>query len=94
MNKKAINELSSLFSRIKDAGLIEKFFTSILTRDEMNTIASRWELVKLLYQGESQRNISRKLNISLCKITRGSRELKKPGSPLRKVIDEYINNKK
>jgi len=77
-------------SRINDAKLIEKFLQSILTENEIRTISSRWELVKLLDGGTSQRQIGRELNLSLCKITRGSRELKKENSVLKRIIEEYI----
>ena len=87
---KTLKELAGALSRIKDKKLIEEFLISILTKNEIKTISSRWELVKLLYQGVSQRQISKKLNLSLCKITRGSKELKKENSVLKKIIEEYI----
>jgi TrpR family trp operon transcriptional repressor len=34
-----------------------------------------------------QREIAKNLEVSLCKITRGSRELKKPGSAFRRILD-------
>jgi len=86
-----LKELSSILAKINNKALIEEFFISILTRKEIKTISSRWELVKLLNRGMSQRQISKELNISLCKITRGSRELKKKGSPLKKILNNYMN---
>jgi TrpR family trp operon transcriptional repressor len=47
--------------------------------------------VKLLARGESQRAIARRLGMSLCKITRGSRELKKRNSAFRRVLSEYLH---
>jgi TrpR family trp operon transcriptional repressor len=44
-------------------------------------------LVKALNAGTSQREIAKNLEVSLCKITRGSRELKKPGSAFRRILD-------
>ena len=79
-------EIARVLSGIDDPELLEKFFREILTPKEVWDISSRWELVKLLEEGISQREIARRLGLSLCKITRGSRELKKNDSALRRVI--------
>ena len=87
-----INEIARVLSETDDKDLIEDFLKSILTEKEINEISSRWELVKLLYEGLSQRKISDKLGVSLCKITRGSKELKKEPSPFRQMIEKYKNH--
>jgi len=87
---KGIKEISDILSRISDPQLIEDFFVCILTKRELDEVAGRWELVKLLDQGITQRKIAQKLGMSLCKITRGSKELKKKNSALKRVIDEYL----
>ena len=86
----AIKELAAILAEIEDEVLIEDFLVSILTENEIKEIHSRWDLVKLLDQGVSQRMIARKLGLSLCKITRGSKELKKKNSAFKKVIREYL----
>ncbi len=85
-----LNEIAYALSRIDDKNLIEDFLRSILTEKEVKDISSRWELVKLLDEGLSQRKIAKELQLSLCKITRGSKELKKDNSAFKKVIREYI----
>ena len=52
-------------------------------------VTKRWELVKLIDDGMSQRNIAKELGLSLCKITRGSRELKKENSAFKRMIGIY-----
>jgi TrpR family trp operon transcriptional repressor len=84
-----ISEIAAVLARLRDPELIAGFLRSILTRRELAEVAGRWELVKLLARGESQRAIARRLGMSLCKITRGSRELKKKNSAFRRVLDEY-----
>ncbi len=81
-----LKELSELLGKIDDPKLIEKFLTRLFTPREVMDVASRWELVKLLDQGLSQRRISAQLGISLCKITRGSRELKQKNSVFRRIL--------
>lgn len=83
-----LQEIVRRLAEIDDPGLLEKFFREILTPKEVMDLSSRWELVKLLEEGVSQREIARRLHLSLCKITRGSRQLKKPDSALRKVIGD------
>jgi TrpR family trp operon transcriptional repressor len=65
-----------------------RFLQEILTPAEIYTLVLRWELVKLLHKGVPQRQISQRLGISLCKITRGSREMKKEGSAIREVLQQ------
>ncbi|MDR3312317.1 MAG: trp operon repressor [Spirochaetaceae bacterium] len=69
-----------------DEQLIADFFECLLTPAERVDVAKRWLLVREIDQGTSQRQIAKKLGISLCKITRGSSELKKPDSAFRRMF--------
>ena len=89
-----IREIAELLARVEDPELIAAFLRSILTKRELQEVDGRWELVKRLARGESQRAIARRLGMSLCKITRGSRELKKKNSAFRRVLGEYLSNKR
>ena len=82
-----IRDIARLLAGIDDEQLLTEFLTELLTPAEVRRIEQRWELVKLLEEGMSQREIARRLGISLCNITRGSRELKKPGSAFRTILD-------
>jgi TrpR family transcriptional regulator, trp operon repressor len=82
-----IEELSSVLAGVDDPDLVRRFLYSILTEYEIEEVASRWELVKLIDRGMSQRKIADRLGLSLCKITRGSKELKKENSAFKQVID-------
>ena len=82
-----ILEISRMLARLNDPELIDGFLRGILTPRELEDLSSRWELVKRLHRGDSQRTIARDLGVSLCKITRGSRELKAPNSALRAVVE-------
>ncbi len=88
-------ELSRVLALEKDPEMIREFLLSLLTGAEAAEISSRWTLVRLMKQGMSQRMISRELGLSLCKITRGSKELKKDNSPFDYMIDilqKSLNN--
>ncbi|MBI9098475.1 MAG: transcriptional regulator [Spirochaetaceae bacterium] len=83
----AFKELVLALSRTDDSELIEDFLRSLLTDNEVYEVSSRWALVKLIDSGITQRQISRDLGLSLCKITRGSKELKKEDSSFRKMLN-------
>ena len=83
----AFKELVLALSRTDDSELIEEFLRSLLTDNEVYEVSSRWALVKLIDSGVTQRQISRDLGLSLCKITRGSKELKKEDSSFRKMLN-------
>lgn len=82
-------ELSRALARAEDPEMIKGFLEGLLTENEITDISSRWTLVRLLERGVSQRTISKELGLSLCKITRGSRELKKEESPFADMIRLY-----
>ena len=86
-----LEELSSILARIDDPRLIRDFLICILTPHELEEIDGRWQLVKMLDRGVSQRKIAETLHMSLCKITRGSKELHKRNSAFRKIIDGYLS---
>ncbi len=94
MIKRNAEELADALAGITDKELMAQFLRELLTSSEIETIGLRWELVKRLEQGIPQRQIAKELGISLCKITRGSKELKKPGSALKKVIRKYASQEK
>jgi TrpR family trp operon transcriptional repressor len=84
--KENLGELSAALAAIGDRRLIGDFLRCLLTPAETADIAARWALVKALDQNIPQREIAKRLGLSLCKITRGSRELKKPGSAFRRIL--------
>ena len=65
---------------------VERFFEDVFTKAETRDIALRWRIFQLLHEGVTQREIGERLGVSLCKITRGSKFLKDPGSVVRKIL--------
>lgn len=89
----AFIELSTALSRSDDPLLIADFLRCLLTKAEIREIAARWALVREIDSGTTQREIAREMGLSLCKITRGSKELKKDHSPFKQMIDLYLKKK-
>ncbi|PKL37772.1 MAG: transcriptional regulator [Spirochaetae bacterium HGW-Spirochaetae-1] len=87
-----LDEIATVLAATKDRDLVEEFLKSILTGNEIEEISSRWEIVKLLKTGMSQRKISERLGVSLCKITRGSKELRDNDSAMDKMVEKFNKN--
>jgi TrpR family trp operon transcriptional repressor len=81
-----IREMAEVIAQAEDDRLIESFLRDLLTPAETADIAGRWALVKALDKKIPQREIAKTLGVSLCKITRGSRELRKPDSAFRRML--------
>ena len=78
--------LAAALVSIFDLKEMEIFLEELLTRGELCDVTLRWRLLELLAQGVSQRKIAEDLQISLCKITRGSRILKNKNAVSSKIL--------
>lgn len=81
------HELERVFAGITDLKEMISFFEEIFTPRELRDLVLRWQLLKELHEGETQRSIASRYRISLCKITRGSRVLKRKNSTTKKILD-------
>lgn len=86
MKATAFDRLAASVASLRNAAEVETFLDELLTPAEIHDLALRWQLLELLGQGVPQREIAHRLGISLCKITRGSRILKNPGSVARRFV--------
>ncbi len=84
---KSRNELQKVFADIHSYAEMAAFFDEIFTPKELKDLEMRWELLKELNAGHTQRSIAVRHKISLCKITRGSKILKKEGSITKKLLN-------
>lgn len=79
--------LAAIFS-VKDVKSLNSFFNDLFTPAELDDISLRWKLLQDLHKGMPQRKIALKYGISLCKITRGSKVLKKKDSFVKELFDQ------
>ncbi len=84
----SIQEISKLINNINSDVDVFNFLTEILTPAEVETLSKRWRILKMLSDGRTQRDIAKELNVSLCKVTRGSRILKDKNAIVSKLIKE------
>ena len=85
--EESLHEICSLLAANHDPDFMYDFFVCLFTPAERKDFANRWLLVKEIDKGTTQREIARMFGMSLCKITRGSRELKKDNSAFRRLLD-------
>lgn len=71
----------------RDEKALGNFLTAILTQKELTEIPTRLEIVKLLKQGLTQREIAKRLGVGVATVTRGSKEL------IRGSFSESENNR-
>lgn len=86
-----MKEVYQFLAETNDVRAIGRFFSEMFTTAEIQDLNKRWEIISGLMRGETQRSIARNLHVSLCKITRGSKELKKDGSLLRKIFETQLS---
>ena len=71
---------------------LKELLMELFTKDERDMIWQRLKIVTLLKKKIPQYEIAKILNASLCSITRGAKELKKPNSALSTIVDKYLIN--
>ena len=91
-SKAALDEIVGCIASISDKNLLSEFFDCLFTPSELYDIGKRWLLVKEIDKGSTQREIAKKFRMSLCKITRGSKELSKSDSAFRKMLELLKDN--
>lgn len=80
------DRLAEAIVSLRQPTKVSSFLKELLTPGEFHDLGLRWELVELLAAGMSQRQIAAKLGISLCKITRGAKILKKRKGAVAELI--------
>ena len=81
-----IKEISKIIKNLKSEDEILEFLNEILTESELHILSKRWHILKLLSQGQTQRQIAQNLNVSLCNVTRGAKILKENDAIVKKYL--------
>ncbi len=85
-NSKYISDLSAVIAKISDSKLAQDFLRNILTPKELEEIALRLQIVKMLKKGIPQRKVAEKLGVSIGTVSRGSRELQYGPQGFHKIL--------
>jgi TrpR family trp operon transcriptional repressor len=93
--KNAYEDIISILSSIDNKEDMAALLDDLLTDKEILDIIDRFLVLDDLYRGKSQRDIASNRRMSLCKITRGSKMLKKKDGYMRKLLssryDDHIH---
>ena len=90
--RRAYEDILSVIAGLDDKEEIRKLFDDLFTDAEVADFVLRWLLMDDLKRGRSQRDIARNRNISLCKITRGSKMLKKKDGFMLALLSERYDD--
>lgn len=91
---KPLKDLYELLCAVETPEEARDLLADILTPGELHSVAERWQEIQMLAAGMTQRDVAKKMGISISKVTRGSRMLqygsggfrhflKKLGKPVR-----------
>lgn len=78
--------LIELLCNISQPDEMESLIDDLLTPKEIIDIVDRYLIMDDIYRGKSQRDIANNRKMSLCKITRGSKMLKKKNGFMRNLL--------
>ncbi len=70
------SQLNTLIASTKNKGEAGALLRELLSPAEYNELAMRWQIIKGLIAGKSQRTVRDELETSIATVTRGARELK------------------
>lgn len=95
MSKKFFNEVGDELTKISYRDEMRRFLKEMLTEEEMESLGKRWEIGRLLANGDSKRKVSRKLRMGRETVERwqGIWKLHRP-SQRKKVVVKKTAPKK
>ncbi|MFH0951984.1 MAG: YerC/YecD family TrpR-related protein [Patescibacteria group bacterium] len=91
IKSKEIDELYKAVLLLKNLDEARRFFRDLLTREEIEEIAGRWQVVRMIDQGIPYRNIAEKTGVSTATITRVARWLKEGMGGYRLMLDRLAS---
>lgn len=85
-NMNDLKDISNLILKMNSAEDICGFLSEMLTESELSVLSKRWRILNMLSEGATQREVSKELSVSLCKVTRGAKILKDKASITNKYL--------
>ena len=85
-------DLLDLFASTNDRESMRLLFEDMFTDAEIKDLEIRWKLMNDLYNHVPQREIASNLHISLCRITRGSKMLKKKDGYVKIYLSNHYDD--
>jgi len=87
VSNKELERLCTAFLELKDVNECWEFLRDLLTTPELRTISRRWEIIKKLNEGKTQREISGKLDCGISTVSRANAVLRDGTGALKLILD-------
>jgi Trp operon repressor len=84
---KELDELTALLEQTTNQAELRALLGDLLTKAEIKALADRWSTVSLLLDGDTHRDVHKKVGISISKVTHAANLLKKGGKGFRLVFN-------
>jgi TrpR-related protein YerC/YecD len=81
-----LNALYTAFLQLKTVQEVQAFCTDIMTPQEIEALADRWQVAQELAKGKSQRVVSAETGVSIATVTRVNRALTRGAGGYKTVI--------
>ena len=75
LDNQNLTEFIELLLQAEDAEAMKSVLFALLTPSELRDIPNRLQIIRLLKQGVSQREIAKQLGVGIATVTRGSKEI-------------------
>jgi len=86
------NSLFKAFLLLKKADEVGRFCRDLMTEQEIEEFASRWEVAQKLNEGKSQRDVSLKTGVSIATVTRVNQWLKRGKNGYQLVLERMSHH--
>ena len=81
-------EFFSLLASARDEKEIKAILEELLTPNELQAIAERWQIVKLLLKGTTQRDVRDTLKVAIATVSRGARVVHHGEGTLKRCFEK------
>lgn len=81
------DQLAQILGAARNEAELRTLIDGLLAPQELEEVVLRWELIQALLSGQTQREISERLGVSLGKIARGSRLIKYGPPEFRELVE-------
>jgi len=93
LNKKN-NKLFEAILSCKNLENVANFCRDLMTKDEIDEFTKRYDIASRLYSGDSQRTISKDMNVSITTVTRVNRWLNQGMNGYKSVLNSLPHHHK
>lgn len=88
---KDLDKLCELIEQATSRPELRAILRDLLTGSEIKTLIERWKTVTLLLDGNTHREVQKKVGISISKVTHAANLLKKNANGFRFIFDKLKN---